>query len=103
MAVKVLTQADFSETINNSAVPVVVDFYADWCAPCKRIAPLLEELSVEKEGEALFCKIDVDENQDIAEEFNIMSIPYVVCFKNGKPFKNVIGAVPKDELLALIN
>ncbi len=80
-----------------------MDFYADWCQPCKRIAPLLEEISEEKAGEALFCKLNVDDNQEIADEYSIMSIPYVVCFKNGKPYKNVIGAVPKDELLALLN
>ena len=102
MEVKQLTSADFHETIKNSEIPVIVDFYADWCGPCKRIAPLLKEIAAESGGKVLVCKVNVDENQDIASEFSIMSIPYVISFKNGEVYKHVVGAVPKSELLALI-
>ncbi len=102
MAVTVLTQADFHDRINESKLPVLVDFYADWCQPCKRIAPLLNEISEEKAGEALVCKVNIDENPDLADEFSIMSIPFVVCFKNGNPSGNVVGVAPKDNFLALL-
>jgi thioredoxin 1 len=103
MAVTVLTQANFHEKIKESKLPVLVDFYADWCGPCKRIAPLLAEISEEMADKVLVCKVNIDENPALAEEFTVMSIPYVVCFKDGKLVNKVIGAVPKEELIALIN
>lgn len=102
MAVMQLNASNFNETISTSEVPVIVDFYADWCQPCKRIAPFLEEIANENEGRALVCKVNVDENQALASSFNIMNIPYVMSFKNGEPYKHVVGAVPKAELLGLI-
>ena len=103
MAVKQLTSADFHETINQSNIPVLVDFYADWCGPCKRISPLLMEISNENEGKALVCKVNVDENPDLASEFSIMSIPCIISFKNGGLHKRIVGVVPKNELLALLD
>lgn len=102
MAIMKLDTSNFYETINASTVPVMVDFYADWCQPCKRIAPLLEEIAVENEGRALVCKVNVDDNQSLASSFSIMNIPYVMSFKNGEPYKRVVGVVPKSELLGLI-
>jgi thioredoxin 1 len=102
MAVTALTQENFKETIQGSKLPVMVDFYADWCQPCRRIAPLIEEISNEMPDKVFVCKFNVDEGEEISREFNIRSIPYVMCFKNGQPYKNVIGSVPKDELLALL-
>jgi thioredoxin 1 len=102
MAVTVLTQADFHKKISESKLPVLVDFYADWCGPCKRIAPLLSEISEEMADKVLVCKVNIDNNQGLAEEFSVMSIPYVVCFKEGKKVNEVVGAVPKEELLALL-
>jgi thioredoxin 1 len=102
MAVTVLTQADFHKKIGESKLPVLVDFYADWCGPCKRIAPLLSEISEEMADKVLVCKVNIDDNQALAEEFSVMSIPYVVCFKDGKKVNEAVGAVPKSELLALL-
>ncbi len=103
MAVTVLTQADFHEKIKESKLPVLVDFYADWCGPCKRIAPLLNEISEELAGKVLVCKVNIDENGGLAEEFGVMSIPYVVCFKDGKPVDQIVGAVPKENYLAMVS
>jgi len=102
MAITSLTNSNFEDTINNSEVPVIVDFYADWCVPCKRINPLLEEISTEKEGQVLVCKIDVDQNQNLASNYQVMSIPNVISFKNGEVYKRVVGAVSKEELLGLV-
>ena len=102
MAVQPLNESNFDETIKNSSIPVVVDFYADWCQPCKQVAPLLEEIAAENEGKALVCKVNVDENQRLAGSYGVMSIPFIVSFKNGQIYKQVLGAVPKNELLALI-
>ena len=102
MAIITLNANNFDETINQDDIPVIVDFYADWCQPCKRIAPLLAEIAEENEGKVRVCKVNVDENQGLAAKYSVMSIPYVISFKNGKIHKNVVGAVSKDELLALI-
>jgi thioredoxin 1 len=101
MAVLSLNESNFNETIKNSAIPVLVDFYADWCQPCKRIAPYLEEIAAENNGSILVCKVNVDQNQSLAAAHSVMSIPFVMCFKNGKVHKQSVGAVPKSELLAL--
>ena len=102
MAVRQLSSTDFHETIKESKLPVLVDFYADWCGPCRRVAPIVSSISDETEGKALICKVNVDENQDLAAEFAVMSIPYLISFKNGEPYKRVVGAVSKSELLALL-
>jgi thioredoxin 1 len=93
----------FNQIITDSKNPVIMDFYADWCQPCKRIAPVLEEISNETEGKALICKINVDDNQNLAAKYSVASIPNVVSFKNGEVHKRVVGVVPKEELLALID
>ena len=103
MALTQLNADNFYQTIRESEVPVLVDFYADWCQPCKRIAPILEEIAAEREDAALVCKVNVDENQELASAYHIMSIPFVMSFKNGEPYKHVVGVVPKDELLALVD
>ena len=101
MGVLCLTSDNFTETVSTSKIPVIVDFYANWCQPCKRLAPILEEIAAENEGRILVCKINIDENRDLATKYSVMSIPYVVCFKNGEPYKKVIGLVAKNELLSL--
>ena len=103
MAVTSLTDKDFKETVAKSEVPVIVDFYADWCGPCKRIAPALEEIASEKDGEVLVCKVDVDQNQELAHAYQIMSIPNIISFKKGEIHKRVIGVASKAELLALVD
>ena len=103
MELTILTDSNFEEIVSSSNIPVIVDFYADWCGPCKRIAPALEEISKEKAGEILVCKVDVDQNQGLARAYQVMSIPNVISFKNGELYKRAVGAVSKDELLALVN
>ena len=102
MALTQLNGENFYETIRESDIPVLVDFYADWCQPCKRITPVLEEIAAEQEDLTLVCKVNVDENPDLASAYNIMSIPFVMSFKNGEPHKHVVGVVQKNELLALV-
>jgi thioredoxin 1 len=84
----------FQEEVVHSKLPVVVDFYADWCGPCKIISPLIEQLSKEYAGKAKFVKINTDDNQDLASQFGIMSIPTVMFFSKGKVEDIVVGAVP---------
>jgi thioredoxin 1 len=84
----------FQSEVVRSELPVVVDFYADWCGPCKIIAPVLEQLSKEYKGRAKFVKINTDDNQELAGQFGIMSIPTVMFFSKGKVEDIVIGAVP---------
>ena len=84
----------FQDEVVRSKIPVVVDFYADWCGPCRIIAPVIEQLSKEYAGRVKFVKINTDDNQELASQFGIMSIPTVMFFSNGKVEDLVIGAVP---------
>ena len=96
----------FQEEVVRSSRPVLVDFYADWCGPCKVISPVIEQLSKEYEGKVKFVKVDTDANQELAMQFGIMSIPTVMFFAKGKVEDIVIGAVPaavfKTKLEALV-
>jgi thioredoxin 1 len=94
----VLTDDNFSAEVLNSGLPVLVDFWATWCGPCRMIAPIVQELSSEYEGRAKVGKLDVDEAQKTAAEFGIRSIPTLLIFKGGKVADQVIGAVPKRQI-----
>lgn len=96
-----LSSEKFKEEVLNSEKPVLVDFYADWCGPCNAMSPVIEELAKELEGKAKVGKINVDENSDIAVEYNVMSIPTLIVFKNGKEEKRLVGLRDKEELLSL--
>ena len=94
----VLTDDNFSDEVLNAELPVLVDFWASWCGPCRMIAPIVEELSGEYEGKAKVCKLDVDAAQKTAAVFGIRSIPTLLIFKEGKVADQLIGAVPKQQI-----
>ncbi len=94
----VLTDDNFSAEVLNAGLPVLVDFWATWCGPCRVIAPIVQELSSEYEGKAKVGKLDVDEAQKTAAEFGIRSIPTLLIFKGGKVADQIIGAVPKQQI-----
>lgn len=95
MAVADVTTATFTEEVLRSDRPVIVDFYADWCWPCRAVSPLLETLSEEWEGEVRFAKVDVDLNPVLSSAFHIVSIPTVLRFEGGRPTARSVGAVPR--------
>ena len=98
MATLKVTDASFKTDVVGASTPVVVDFWAEWCGPCKMIAPALEEIATELEGKVTIAKINVDENPGIAGEFGIRSIPTLMLFKDGKMAATKVGASPKSEL-----
>ena len=92
------TQASFGDEVLTSDRPVLVDFYADWCAPCRAIAPVVEALSTELGDSLSVVKVDVDRNQKLAETYDIRGIPTLMLFKSGKPVETVVGATSRDQL-----
>ena len=93
-----LTDESFEAEVIQSAVPVLVDFWAEWCGPCRMVAPIVDELSQEYEGRLKVGKVDVDSEKKVASEFNIRSIPTLLIFKDGKLADQISGAVPKNHL-----
>jgi thioredoxin 1 len=94
-----LSEATFAEEVNGSAEPVLVDFWAEWCGPCKTIAPVLEEIAVERSGRLRIAKVDVDENQALARQYGVQSIPTMIVFKDGQEVHRIVGARGKPQLL----
>jgi len=94
-----LSTSTFDETVKGADTPVVVDFWAEWCGPCKMITPILEELASEQAGKITVAKLNVDENPDLAMRYNVMSIPTLLVFKDGEVAKRLVGAKPKSALL----
>ena len=94
-----LTSSTFDETVNASSTPIVVDFWAEWCGPCKMIAPILGEIAAEKAGQVTIAKLNVDDHGDVAQRYGIMSIPTLLVFKDGQMVKKMVGAKGKSQLL----
>ncbi|MHA6324492.1 thioredoxin [Roseivivax sp. CAU 1753] len=103
MATVAVTDATFDQEVKKSDVPVVVDFWAEWCGPCKQIGPALEELSAEYDGKIKVAKIDVDQNPNTAAAMGVRGIPALFIFKNGEVISNRAGAAPKAALKGWID
>ena len=88
---------NFDKEVMNDKLPVIVDFWADWCGPCKQIAPIFEELSKEYKGKLKFVKLNVDEHTDVASQFNVMNIPTSIIFRDGEEVDRIIGNMPKQK------
>ena len=95
----ILSDATFDEAVAGSDTPVLVDFWAEWCGPCKMVAPTLAEIADEQRGKLTIAKLNVDDNPDIARRFEVMSIPTLLVFKDGQPAKRIVGAKGKGALL----
>jgi len=103
MSVVKVTNQNFKEKVLSAGQPVVVDFYADWCAPCKTIGPVIDELANDYDGRATICKLNIDTAQDLASEYGVMSIPTIIVFKSGEKKEQVVGVASKKQIESLIN
>ncbi|MEL6506920.1 MAG: thioredoxin [Pseudomonadota bacterium] len=98
MATKAITDSSFSEDVLNADHPVVVDFWAEWCGPCKQIGPALEEIATEREGTVTIAKMNIDENPDTPGQFGVRGIPTLMIFKGGELVSTKVGAAPKSQI-----
>lgn len=101
--IKELTKEIFEKEVIKSLNPVIVDFYADWCGPCKMISPILEKLSRDFQGKISFFKINIDNNEEIASKYEVMSIPTLIIFKDGKEINRVVGAQGEEQLKKILS
>ncbi|CAN5518458.1 thioredoxin [soil metagenome] len=98
-----VTDSNFDQEVIKSSTPVLVDFWAVWCGPCKQIAPMVEELAGEYDGKIKIGKMDIDNNPEVAMKFGIRSIPTLLIFKDGKVVDQIVGAVPKGQITQKLN
>lgn len=101
--IMVVDQNSFQKNVLDSQKPVLVDFWAPWCGPCRAVAPIVEELAKEYDGKAEFAKVNVDEAPMVASQYGIMSIPTVIVFKDGKPAEQIIGYRPKNDFKKVLD
>ena len=103
MAEVMITKSNFEEEVLKSEIPVLVDFYAEWCGPCKSLSPLIAEIAEEYEGKVKVCKDNIDADEDLADYYNVMSVPTLMLFKNGEQAGMMIGYRPKKDIINLIS
>ncbi len=102
MSVITITNDNFKREVLESNKPVLVDFWASWCGPCRMVSPIVDEISEEANGKFKVGKINVDEQPELASQFNVMSIPTLIVFKNGAPAKSTVGVRGKEDILAML-
>lgn len=102
MSIVTITKDNFQAEVMESPIPVLIDFWASWCAPCRMLSPVVDEIGAENEGKIKVCKVNVDEQPDLAARFSVMSIPMLVVIKNGAVSNTSVGVRPKEDILKLI-
>ncbi len=102
MSVLMVNEQNFETVVLQAEVPVLVDFYAEWCGPCKMMSPVLDQLATELADRALIVKVNVDESPKLSQKFNVMNVPTLVALKKGEVINKVVGARPKPALMALL-
>ena len=103
IARKQIAEGDIDRIVSESEVPVIIDFHADWCGPCKAMAPMFDELARERRGQALILKLDTDRNPNATRRFGVRGIPTMILFRDGKEVAREVGAVPRDRLRGLLD
>jgi thioredoxin 1 len=98
-----INENNFEDEVLKSDIPVLIDFWAPWCGPCKMISPIIEEIANDYAGKIKVCKLNTDENYELASKYEIVSIPTLAIFKNGKEIKRIIGAMPKNQIVKFID
>ena len=99
---EVLTSSNFQSKVLDAQGPVLVDFFATWCGPCKMLAPTVDEIAVEQAGKAAVYKLDIDQSPDIAQRYGVMSVPTLIVFENGQVKNQAVGAQPKQNILSML-